>query len=55
LLGVATSGLVEAGAEQLALLRGERWSDLERAVDRIERRFGSGSTTPAALLDRRAR
>ena len=55
LLGVATSGLVEAGAEQLALLRGERWSDLERAVDRIERRFGSGSTTPAALLDRRTR
>jgi DNA polymerase-4 len=55
LLGVATSGLVEAGEEQLALLRGERWGDLERAVDRIERRFGRGSATPAALLDRRPR
>ena len=55
LLGVATSGLVESGEEQLALLRGERWGDLERAVDRIERRFGSGSATPAALLDRRSR
>ena len=53
LLGVATSGLVEAGEEQLALLRGERWGDLERAVDRIERRFGRGSATPAVLLDRR--
>ncbi len=55
LLGVATSGLVGAGEEQLALLRGERWSDLERAVDRIERRFGRGATTPATLLDRRSR
>lgn len=53
LLGVAASGLVQAGEEQLALLRGERWGDVERAVDRIERRFGRGSAMPAALLDRR--
>ena len=52
LLGVQAHGLVPAGAEQLALLRGERWSDVERAVDRIERRFGRGAATPASLLDR---
>ncbi len=52
LLGVAGTGLVAAGEEQLALLRGERWSDVERAVDRIEKRFGRGSAMPAALLDR---
>ncbi|HEY7661416.1 MAG TPA: DNA polymerase IV [Actinomycetota bacterium] len=55
LLGVAATGLVPAGEEQLALLRGRRWSDVERAVDRIERRFGQGSAMPATLLDRRAR
>lgn len=53
LLGVAGTGLAPAGQEQLALLRGERWGDVERAVDRIERRFGRGSAMPAALLDRR--
>lgn len=53
LLGVAATGLVPAGEEQLALLRGERWGDVERAVDRIEKRFGRGSAMPAALLDRR--
>jgi len=52
LLGVQASGLVPAGAEQLALLHGERWGDVERALDRIERRFGRGSATQAALLDR---
>ncbi|HET7237226.1 MAG TPA: DNA polymerase IV [Actinomycetota bacterium] len=52
LLGVAATGLVPAGEEQLALLRGERWGDVERAVDRIERRFGPGSAMPAALLER---
>jgi DNA polymerase IV len=52
LLGVAATGLVQAGEEQLALLRGERWGDVERAVDRIERRFGPGSAVPAVLLDR---
>jgi DNA polymerase-4 len=52
LLGVAATGLVEAAEEQLALLRSERWGDVERAVDRIDRRFGRGSAVPAALLDR---
>jgi DNA polymerase-4 len=51
LLGVQATGLVPAGAEQLALLRGERWGDVERAVDRIERRFGRGAAMPASLLD----
>ena len=55
LLGVQASGLVRAGAEQLALLRGERWGEIERAVDRVERRFGPGATKPASLLDRERR
>jgi DNA polymerase-4 len=55
LLGVQGSGLLAAGAEELALLRGERWGDVERAVDRIERRFGQGATKPASLLDRKTR
>jgi hypothetical protein len=49
---VQTSGLVAAGAEQLALLRSDDWGDVERVVDRIERRFGRGATTHASLLDR---
>ena len=52
LLGVQASGLVRAGAEQLALLRAGRWDDVERTLDRIERRFGRGSATQATLLDR---
>jgi DNA polymerase-4 len=52
LLGVQATNLVAAGAEQLALLRGERWRDVEQALDRIERRFGRGAATPAVLLDR---
>ena len=55
LLGVQAGGLVPAGAEQLALLRSDRWGDVERTVDRIERRFGSGAAKPAALLDRSGR
>jgi hypothetical protein len=47
--------LIPAGAQQLALLHGERWDDVERAVDRIERRFGPGSAKPASLLDRTRR
>jgi DNA polymerase IV len=54
LLGVAATGLVPAGADQLALLHGERWGDAERAVDRIERRFGRGAAGPATLVDRAA-
>ncbi|HEX5938045.1 MAG TPA: DNA polymerase IV [Actinomycetota bacterium] len=52
LLGVQAGGLVPAGAEQLALLHPERRGDVERTVDRIERRFGTGATTPASLLGR---
>lgn len=52
LLGVAATGIVPAGEEQLALLRGERQGDVERALDRIGRRFGRGAAMPAALLDR---
>jgi len=53
LLGVQASGLQAAGAEQLALLRGERWGEVERTLDRIEHRFGKGAATQATLLDRR--
>jgi len=53
LLGVQGSGLQQAGAEQLALVRGERWGDVERTLDRIEDRFGKGAATQATLLDRR--
>ncbi len=52
LLGVAATGLIPAGAEQLAMLRSERWGDIERTVDRIEGRFGRGAAMPASLLDR---
>jgi DNA polymerase IV len=52
LLGVQGSGLAPAGAEQLALLRGERWGEVERTIDRIERRFGRGAATQATLIDR---
>jgi DNA polymerase-4 len=52
LLGVQATGLVPAGAEQLALLRRERWGDVERTLDRIERRFGHGAAMPASLLER---
>jgi DNA polymerase-4 len=51
LLGVAASGLVHGGAEQLALVRAGRWEDAERALDRIEARFGPGAALPATLLD----
>ena len=53
LLGVQTTGLSPAGSEQLALLRGTRWGDVERTIDRIERRFGRDATIPATLLRRR--
>ena len=49
LLGVQATGLLSAGAEQLALLHGERWSDVERTIDRIEERFGRGAAQPASL------
>jgi DNA polymerase-4 len=53
LIGVAGSGLEPAGAEQVALVRQSRWKDAERALDRVEGRFGRGAALPATLLDRR--
>jgi DNA polymerase-4 len=50
LLGVAATGLVQAGAEQVALVRSGRWEDAERALDRVRRRFGRGSAVPANLI-----
>jgi DNA polymerase IV len=50
LVGIQATGLRAAGAEQLALYRGERWAEVERTVDRIERRFGRGAALPASLL-----
>jgi DNA polymerase IV len=55
LLGVAASALQPSGADQLALVRAGRWEEAERALDRIERRFGPGTAFPAALLDRHRR
>ena len=52
LLGVAATALIPAGEEQLALLQQGKWGDVERTVDRIERRFGRDAALPAALLDR---
>jgi DNA polymerase IV len=53
LLGVGASGLVASGEEQLALVRAGRWEDAERALDRIERRFGKDAAKPASLIDLR--
>jgi DNA polymerase-4 len=50
LLGVAATGLVPSGAEQVALVREGRWAEAERALDRVTKRFGSNSALPASLL-----
>jgi DNA polymerase-4 len=55
LIGVAATGLVPAGSEQLALVRSSRWRDAEQALDRVERRFGRGAARPATLLVPRPR
>jgi DNA polymerase-4 len=51
LLGVAATGLVSSGEEQLALVRAGRWEDAERALDVIEKRFGRDAAMPASLID----
>ena len=51
LLGVAGTGLVSAGAEQLALVKTGRWEEAERALDRIEGRFGKDAAMPASLIE----
>jgi DNA polymerase IV len=52
LIGVAATGLVSAGAEQIALVKEGRWRDAERALDRIRGRFGTNAALHAVLLDR---
>jgi DNA polymerase-4 len=52
LIGVAATGLVAAGAEQVALIRQGRWGEAERALDKVHRRFGPDAALPAALLNR---
>jgi DNA polymerase-4 len=55
LIGVAGTGLVQSAAEQIALVRTGRWGDAERALDRVNRRFGRSAATPANLLGTRSR
>ena len=43
LLGVAATGLVPAGAEQISLVKPGRWDDAERAVDRVRAPFRAGN------------
>ncbi|MDP8956309.1 MAG: DNA polymerase IV [Actinomycetota bacterium] len=52
LIGVSATGLVPAAAQQVALIKEGRWEEAERALDRIEKRFGKGAAMPAALLGR---
>jgi DNA polymerase-4 len=53
LIGVAATGLVPSGAEQVALIRSGRWRQAERTLDLINRRFGPAAAFPAALRPRR--
>ena len=55
LLGVQAANLVPAGSRQLAMLADGRWGDVERALDRVERRFGKNAALPATLLGRTER
>jgi DNA polymerase-4 len=55
LLGVAATGLVPSGAEQVLLVREGRWAEAERALDRVTKRFGARSAVPASLLPPRRR
>ncbi|HEX9375989.1 MAG TPA: DNA polymerase IV [Actinomycetota bacterium] len=50
LLGVQAAGLQGSGSHQMALLASGKWGDVERAMDRAERRFGRGAALPATLL-----
>jgi DNA polymerase IV len=50
LIGVAASGLIPAGADQVALIRAGRWEEAERALDRVQERFGAAAAMPATLL-----
>jgi DNA polymerase-4 len=53
LVGVRATGLIPAGAVTTQLAFGEQpapWREVERAVDRIVGRFGTGTVRPAALV-----
>ena len=51
LIGVAGTGLIPAGAEQVSLVKAGSWQDAEVAMDHVQRRFGAKpSVMPAALL-----
>jgi DNA polymerase-4 len=50
LLGVAATNLVGPGADQAGLMEEDRWSDAERALDRVKGRFGRSAAVPATLL-----
>jgi DNA polymerase-4 len=53
LVGVRVEGLVPRTRVHRQLLLGQRdrgWSEAERAVDRVTRRFGSDAVRPASLL-----
>jgi DNA polymerase-4 len=55
LLGVQAAGLIPAASRQLAMLADGRWGDVERALDRVERRFGRSAALPATLMGRTER
>jgi DNA polymerase-4 len=53
LVGVRVEGLVTRERVHRQLVLGERdhgWSEADRAMDRIVRRFGAGTVRPASLL-----
>lgn len=54
LIGVAATGLLPAGSEQVDLLRSGRWREAERALDQVNDRFGRTSALPASLLQPRS-
>ena len=53
LVGVRVEGLLPRGQVQRQLVLGEPergWSEADRAVDRISRRFGEAAVRPASLV-----
>jgi DNA polymerase-4 len=54
LLGVGVSNLIEDAVQQLSLddMDPAGWTDADRAVDEIRRRFGDRAVGPAALVGR---